>query len=264
MNIFQRIGSGFQRAGAAIGRVARRFIKPKPFTPSHMTAEEILEEPQPKSVIRSKIARQKEAEAYERALWAIRNGMENPESTMAMRGQQKAIEYLNRSKELQGKGSRQDWSRQEAAEKFIRDPYSSAAGQKQMFDDRLQRMNANLNLHLTEESYETLKMIRDSESFQKIAERKQAYGNSPILEELYGNIADAVEEGIAPERIEQTLDMFNLVGSDDFEVFNSISRLSTEDFYLFREEVNSTFSDLNPAEIDFEKAFDNILEEFDL
>ena len=268
MNPFKRIGAGiaagFQRAGAAIQRVASRFIKPKPYTPSHMTAEEILKAPEPKSTIRNKIARQKEAEAYERALWAIRHGMENPDSTMAQRGQEKAIMYLNKSKELQGKGKLQDWSRQEAAEKFIRDPYSSAEGQKKLFDERLQRMNANLNLHLTEETYVTLKRILESDSFQKLAERKNAYGNSPILEELFGDIADAIEDNVDPERIEQTLEMFNLVGTSDFEAFSNIVRLGYEDYDLFREKVTSTFSKLNPDQVDFEKVFTNILKEFEL
>ena len=259
MNFLSRIRSGFRRAGAAIKQAVQSLIKPPAFPTSALSGEDLIKQPEPKSMIRNRIMREKEREAYERALWMIKNGMENPDSAMAQKGKDDAILYLNKSKELSGKGSLQDWSRQQAAEKLLRNKYSTPEGQAQMFQDRLDQMNRNLNIKLTPDTYKTLKNITDTDSFQKLMELGKSY-----YKEVYGSVADEVDSGTDPKRIEQTLDLFTRVGMDDFEAFSDIVNLDPENYGLFYERAQESIYDVNPDQVDLGKVFSNLLEEFDL
>ena len=258
MNPFKRIGAGiaagFQRAGAAVRKAAARIFPKRVQAPEPRTAPQ-----EPKSVIRERARKAAEQEAYERALWAIQNGMQNPDSEIAQRGKDKAIEYLNRSKELTGGGKRQDWNRQIAAEKWIRSDLSSAAGQEERFKKGLEQMNRNLNIHLTPETYDTLKNMTETEAFKKLNEQY-----SMFYKDIYGAVADEVDTGADPARIEQTLDLFSRVGIDDFEAFSDIVNLDPENYGLFYEKVNENIYDVNPDLVDLPKVFSGILEEFDL
>ena len=254
MNPFKRIGAGFQRAGAAIRKTIARLIPPK--EPDIGIINEPLE---PKSVAREKKRKAAEIEAYERAIWAIQYGMQNPDNETAQMGKDKAIEYLNRSKELSGKGKRQDWNRQIAAEKWIRSDLSSEAGQRKRFEKGLAQMNRNLNIHLTPETYDTLKNMTETEAFKKLREQY-----SMFYKDIYGAVADEVDTGTDPKRIEQTLDLFARVGIDDFEAFSDIVNLDPENYGLFYEKVNENIYDVNPDMVDLPEVFSGLLKEFDL
>lgn len=258
MNPFRRIGAGiaagFQRAQAAIRKTVARLIPPKEPDIG------IINEPEePKSIAREKKRKAAELEAYERAIWAIQYGMQNPDNETAQMGKDKAIEYLNRSKELSGKGKRQDWNRQIAAEKWIRSDLSSEAGQKKRFDKALQQMNRNLNINLSPETYDTLKNMTKTEGFKKLNELYSMY-----YKEIYGAVADEVDSGSDPVRIEQTLELFSRVGLDDFEAFSDIINLDPENYGLFYERINESIYDVNPDEINVQTVFSDILEEFEI
>lgn len=258
MNIFQRIGAGFQRAGAAtakaFGQIFKRLQKPQT-----QSIKEAAQTPVRQSIIRKQAREIAEQEANERALWAIRNAMEHPDDATARIARDKAIMYLDKMRDLSGKGSLQDWNRQQAAERWIRDQYSSAEGQAEKKRNSLEQMNANLNINLTENTYETLKQLTESTSFKKTME--QAAQNYKLV---YGAVADEVENGMDPRRIEQTLELFSRVGMDNFEAFSDIVNLDQENYTLFYESVETAIYDVNPDMIDVNQTFTDLLEEFGL
>lgn len=253
MNIFQRIGKGIRQAALRIQNI---------FIPTIVPEEEEatpVRRPARSSAIRKKAMQEKEREAFQRALWMIQYAMENPENATAQRAKDKAITYMNKSKELTGKGNLQDWNRQVIAQKLINDKMSTKEGQEAIFKESLYQMNRNLNIKLTPDTYNTLKNITNTDSFKKMMELGKTY-----YKEIYGAVADQVDTGTDPARIEQTLDLFTRVGMDDFETFGDIVNMDPENYSLFYENVYEKIYDANPDLVDIPEVFNNILEEFDI
>ena len=99
--------------------------------------------------LRQQARKNAEMEADQRALWAIQHAIENPDDLTAQQGRKKAIEYLNRAKELSGKGDLQDWNRQLIAERYIKSELSSEAGQAARKEAQLRQFNLNFGLDIT-------------------------------------------------------------------------------------------------------------------
>lgn len=166
-----------------------------------------------------------EAEATKRALEVIQYAMENPDDATARQGKQKAIEYLNRNKELEGKGRLQDANRETIAERWIASDLSSIEGQERRKARQLEQFNRNFGLNLTEDTWDTMDRIMETPAFQK---QKELLGFQYEL--LFEAVGDAIEKNVDPVRIEQLLDLYTNIGADDYELFSEIVNLSTEDF----------------------------------
>lgn len=252
MNPFKRIGAGiaagFQRAGAAIQRAVRQIIprRPQATEPEIPTAT--------KSAIREKARQRAEQEAYDRALWAIQNAMENPDDLTAQLAKDKAIEYLNRSKDLSKKGSLQDANRETIARRWIESELSSKEGQEERFNRQLETFNNNFNIKLTRDTYKTMKNIMDTPSFKKLLEQ-----NRGMYELIFGTVGDQVEAGVDPKRIEQTLEVFSRFGMDSFETFKDITDLPTESYRDLMEDINLLEESAFFDEFDRKEAFEGVL-----
>ena len=53
---------------------------------------------------------------------------------------------------------------------------------------------------------------------------------------VFEAVGDAVEEGVDPVRIEQTLDLYTQIGADDYELFSDIVKMDAADFNDFQQE----------------------------
>lgn len=252
MKIFQRIRSGFQRASERARGAFSRIFKPKAPEVSGIIQRAALTP----NVIREKKRKEVEWEAQERALNMIRYGMENPDDDMAQTGKDKAIEYLNRVKELSGQGKNKDFQRIKAAERWNESYLSSEEGQRKRFAEGLLQMNANLDINLTPERYKTLKDLAKTDAFKKLKEIYASY-----YKEIYGAVAEEVENRVDPVRIEQTLDLFRLVGMNDFEVFTDIVNMDTQDYGKFMEETKYLYK-IIPEGDNISDAFNEIVKSY--
>lgn len=252
MNPFKRIGAGiaagFQRAGAAVRQAVRRIL------PKRTKAPEAETPTATKSAIREKARQKAEQEAYDRALWAIQNAMQNPDDLTAQLAKDKAIEYLNRSKDLSKRGSLQDANRETIARRWIESELSSKEGQEARFNRQLDTFNNNFNIKLTRDTYKTMKAIMDTPSFKKLLEQ-----NRGMYELIFGTVGDQVEAGVDPKRIEQTLEVFSRFGMDSFETFKDITDLPTESYRDLMEDINLLEESAFFDEYDRREAFEGVL-----
>lgn len=221
MNIFKRIGAGLRAGVKSIMEKIR---------PARSIVQK--QEPAPEArALRQQARKNAEMEADQRALWAIQHAIKNPEDLTAQQGRKKAIEYLNRAKELSGKGDLQDWNRQLIAERYIKSELSSEAGQAARKEAQLKQFNLNFGLDITPDQWYTMDKLIASPAFQKQKELL-----SKQYKVVFEAVGDAVEEGVDPVRIEQTLDLYTQIGADDYELFSDIVKMDSADFNDFQQE----------------------------
>lgn len=198
-----------------------------------------------------------EIEAYKRALWAIDQGIQNPEDGIALAGMEKAREYLNRSAALAGKGKLQNWNRQQMAERWIASDYSTKTGQKDLQDRRLETFNANFGINLSKSQYNSMRGMIHSPAFQKLLEV-----NRNLYQAIYNMVGEQIEKGADPVRLEQVLDLFARSGTDNFEDMPDLMQLSSEDFHnLYTEsgELFGSFTFEDADEIERRDLFEGIV-----
>ena len=184
--------------------------------------------------IRHRAMMNAEQEATNRALDMIRYAMENPDDNTAQLAKNKAIEYLNRNKELQGKGDLQDWNRQQIAERWIQSDLSSVEGQAARKEKQLDQFNKNMGTTLNQDTWKTTESIINTPAFQK---QLELLGGQYKL--LYETVGDAVEKNVDPVRIEKTLDLYTAVGADDYELFSEIMSMDADYFKMFDAEARA-------------------------
>ena len=172
-----------------------------------------------------------EQEATQKALDVIQHALLHPEDATAQLGKNKAIEYLNRNKELTGKGSLQDWNRQMIAERWLKSDLSSVSGQADRKQKQLDQFNHNFGTDLTAMDWVTMDKLIASPAFQK---QKELLGQQYQL--VFEAVGDAVEQGKDPVRIEQTLELYTQIGADDYELFTNILDMDDADFTGFYED----------------------------
>ena len=172
-----------------------------------------------------------EQTATQRALHMIQYGMENPDDATAQLGKNKAIEYLNRNKELQGKGDLQDYNRQTIAQRWIESDLSSVEGQEERKAAQLNQFNENFGTNLSAEEFDTMARIMATPAFQK---QKELLGKQYRV--LYEAVADAINDSIDPTRIEKSLSLYTYLGADDYELFSDIVKMDVSAFTVFYEE----------------------------
>lgn len=197
--------------------------------------------------IRRKAMLSAEAEATQKALDVIAHAMQNPDDATAQLAKNKAIEYLNRNKELQGKGDLQDWNREQIAQRWIKSDLSSVTGQEQRKQKQLDQFNANFGLDLTAEEWQTMDKLIASPAFQK---QKELLGQQYRI--VFEAVGDAVEKGADPVRIEQSLNLYTTLGADDYELFSDITKMDAAGFTDFYEEAIAKIGEsdrLEPYEI---------------
>lgn len=210
-----------------ISRIAGAFKKPKAEPPSPSIEVNLSKGEKRRASMLSA-----EAEATKRALEVIQHAMENPDDATARQAKQKAIEYLNRNKELEGKGRLQDANRETIAQRWIESDLSSVEGQERRKARQLEQFNRNFGLNLSEATWDTMDKIMETPAFQK---QKELLGFQ--YETLFEAVGDAVEKNIDPVRIEQLLELYTNVGADDYELFADLTELSDIAFTNFTEDV---------------------------
>lgn len=222
MNIFQKTTQAI--TARAVGAAAAVKAATRKFT-SFLGRKETAPDPHAAEI-----------EAYKRALWAIDQGIQNPENGVAQVGMDKAREYLNRSAALAGKGKLQNWNRQQMAQRWIESDYSSKVGQEDLQDRKLDTFNANFGINLSKSQYNAMRGMIHSPAFQKLLEMHRN-----MYREIYNMVGEAIEKGTDPVRIEQTLDVYVRSGVGNFEDFAGIIQLSSEDFHNFYTESGELF-----------------------
>jgi hypothetical protein len=232
MSILSRFKATFQDVTAAVTGFFKRFRQPTPMLSEpqkHLSASE-----------RQKIRLDLEEKARQRAIWAIDNYQQNPDSYVAKLARDQAQQYLNRSAALAGKGPLQDWNRQKMAERWIDSDYSTETGQTAMSERMLQTFNANFGMDLTPEVYEnTMKGIINSDTFQKALDI-----NRNLYAVIFGMVGDEASAGTDARRIEQTLDLFNRSGVNTYEYFKDIAGLNSNLFNELAAESSELFNTL--------------------
>lgn len=218
MNPLKRI---LARLKSRLGVLKDLILPTPPPEPTLPPIEDLL----PKGQIRAKARQTAEKEADLRAIWAISNAINNPDDFTAQEGRRQAIEYLTRSQALKGKGSLQDFNRERIARRWIKSDLATEKGQEERKKKALDQFNANMNINLTEDTYDTMKSIMDSPAFQKALDR-----SGEFYKLLYGAVGDAIDQDADPQRIEQTLDMFVRGSLDDYELFTDIMDINGGDF----------------------------------
>lgn len=193
--------------------------------------------------LRRKAMLSAEAEATQKALEVIAHAMQNPEDATAQLAKNKAIEYLNRNKELQGKGDLQDWNREQIAQRWIKSDLSSVTGQEERKQKQLDQFNANFGLDLSPEEWLTMDKMIASPAFQK---QKELLGQQYRV--VFEAVGDAVEEGANPVRIEQSLNLYTTLGADDYDLFSDITKMDAADFTDFYKEAMTKIGETDRQE----------------
>lgn len=240
MSLLKNIRNAVQKAASRFAQI----FKPKPRKPAAPTREQLRTDA--------------EKEANQRAIWAIQNAMQNPQDKTAQEGRKQAIEYLSRAEALKKGGKLQDWNRQQMAERWSRSELSSAEGQQARKDKKLEVFNQNFNIDLNQEQADLLGDMMETDSYQKLAETyKGIYGD------LIEAIGEAIESGQDPQRIEQTLYLFNEYDiQPEFDTFKQVLELESEDFNSLQADIQQQAGSLfyqNEDEIGKQERMEAIL-----
>jgi len=255
-NPFKGIGTRLIASFKQVGSKFKQIIAPHSSSPKAPTSLPRIQPPKDTHRIRSRDMT--EYTATERALWAIKNALENPDDPTAQLGRKKAIEYLSRSQNLKGKGRLQDKNRKSVAQRWIDSDLSSEQGQKSRKDKRLETFNSNFNIDLSPEQADLIGSIMESDSYQQLTETYEG-----IYGEVISAMGEAIEEGIDEINIEQTLNIFNQYNiRPDFDTFKGISSLPQAEFnklqYDLYEHTN-TFNYLSADEYEQYDIIDSII-----
>ena len=199
----------------------QNFFKPK-------VEKQILEpkvEPQPKTG--------READALRAAIDMIIKASEHTGDPTYDKAREEALVYINKSQNLTNKGATQSGNRRYIADRYLKSELSTTEGVEQRKDRMLETFNANFGFDLSRDQADTVGQLMKSDSFKKLMEQyREKY------DIIIGMVGDNIELGADPVRIEQELDLWQLVGMEpDFSIFQNVTALDTEEFQALREDL---------------------------
>ena len=236
MGLLKTIGLGI------IGGI-KKIFKPKPPEAAPAAPEPIALPPHVS----------KEIEALQRAMNILIEAETHPDDATFQQARQEALVYINKSQKLANKGKTQTGNRKYVAERYLKHELSTPQGIVKRKARMLEVFNSNFGFEMNEDEVDVLSQLMKSPSFKKLMELYRSF-----YDVIIGMTGDAVEIGVDPDRIQQSLDLW--VKMDiipDFDIFSQVVALSDEDFETLNNSID-WYNEENVTHFDFTRGEDSM------
>lgn len=193
----------------------------------------------------------KEIEALQRAMNILIEAETHPDDATYQQARQEALVYINKSQKLANKGKTQTGNRKYVAERYLKHELSTPQGIVKRKARMLEVFNSNFGFEMNEDEVDVLSQLMKSPSFKKLMELYRSF-----YDVIIGMTGDAVEIGVDPDRIQQSLDLW--VKMDiipDFDIFSQVVALSDEDFETLNNSID-WYNEENVTHFDFTRGED--------